>query len=162
MKLTITILLIALFLLGHSESIKQKPIYTFEKEYNLKSPSKEDVLMEVKRNCKEFPVDVVMGIINAESNFNYLATNRHSSSIGLMQIVKPTSKWVHEKILKIPTEYNHNRLFCYQYNVQIGCAYLEYLYSKNNHNLRETIYDYRGKRSEKYYRKVINYKIRKL
>lgn len=130
MKLTITILLIALFLLGHSESVRQKPIYTFEKEYSLKSPSKEDVLREVKRNCKKFPVDVAMGIISAESNFNHLATNKHSSSIGLMQIVKPTSKWVHEKILKIPIEYNHNRLFCYQYNIQIGCAYLEYLYEK--------------------------------
>ena len=156
-KASISLLLIGLFIYGHEEKVRVNPI--IEVNYIEKLPSKQEIVNEIQSNLQYFPYDVAVGIVNAESNFDSLARNKKSSSLGLSQMLIDTGKFTHYDILHRTDVYNHDNQLYWKYNIKLMCAYLDYLYVKNNHNLRKTIYNYRGKNSKWYYDKVTKYKI---
>ena len=79
----------------------------------------------IETYCAKYNVDeyLVMGVISAESGFNEDAKS-HKGAVGLMQITNPTAKWCIEHFALDIDEKNINDP---KSNIEIGCAYLEYL-----------------------------------
>lgn len=73
----------------------------------------------IKTYSKEFnlPPSLVASIIKAESNFKEDAMS-DAGAVGLMQIMPATAKWICEDDLDLKNP---------DYNIKIGCMYLNYL-----------------------------------
>lgn len=69
---------------------------------------------------------LVMSIIKVESGFNSNAKSKRGA-IGLMQIMPSTASWV---ATKMGIEFDENKLFEPDVNIEFGCYYLNYLFSK--------------------------------
>lgn len=85
----------------------------------------------VKKYSKEYNLDPlrVMAIIKAESNFDNKARSI-KDAYGLMQITEPTAEWAAEQI---GIKWNGPQdLYDEEYNIKMGCWYLNNLYSEFN------------------------------
>ena len=81
---------------------------------------------EVIKSCEEHNIDpyLVFSIIKAESKFDKEAVSNKGAK-GLMQITPSTGKWISEQ-MKLEN-YSEDKLFEEEYNIDMGCWYLEEL-----------------------------------
>lgn len=86
----------------------------------------------IEKYSKEYDLDpyFVLAIIKTESKFKSDARS-HKNAIGLMQITEDTGKWIAEKMDL--TDYTTDKLYEEEYNIKMGCWYLN--------NLREEFSD---------------------
>lgn len=85
----------------------------------------------------KFPPELILAIINRESNFKPLSVSSENC-IGLMQI---NEKWHKEKLKKIGI--NSNQLFHIDPNIAIGCMILSEYY-KQTHSIKKALTKYVG------------------
>lgn len=86
---------------------------------------------------------LVFAIIKAESNFNEFAQSNKGAR-GLMQITPPTAKWAAELMGKI--DYTDDFLFRPQFNIEMGCWYLNDLRKEFGNNNKLILAAYNGGR----------------
>lgn len=112
-KLIVTLVFIVIIIFG---SIKVLYGYMYPYKYG-------DI---VNKYSKEYNLDplFVLSVIKAESNFNSNAAS-HKDAQGLMQITDPTAKWAAEQMGI--TDYNKDMLKNPEFNVRMGCWYLDNL-----------------------------------
>ena len=93
----------------------------------------------IDNKCKSYGIstNVVMGVIETESNFTIKAMGDNGEAYGLMQIQK---KWHKKRMQKVNAV---NLLNCYD-NVHVGIDYLAELYKANNKNWHKTLMAYNG------------------
>lgn len=86
----------------------------------------------IEKYSKEYDLDpyFVLAIIKTESKFKSDARSQ-KNAIGLMQITEDTGKWIAEKMDL--TDYTTDKLYEEEYNIKMGCWYLN--------NLREEFSD---------------------
>lgn len=79
--------------------------------------------------AKKYDVEqsLVYSIIRAESNFNPKAKSV-AGAVGLMQILPSTASWIASKLNH--ADYYENQLYSPETNIEFGCYYLNYLFSK--------------------------------
>ncbi|MBO7378027.1 MAG: lytic transglycosylase domain-containing protein, partial [Clostridia bacterium] len=82
--------------------------------------------MEIERACEKYGVkkEIVLAVIRAESNFRERAISR-AGAVGLMQIMPDTARFIADKI-----GYADYDLFFAADNVELGAAYLKYLFEE--------------------------------
>lgn len=78
---------------------------------------------DVNTNC-------IMAVIRTESSFNKSAVSE-KGAVGLMQLMPKTAEWLCKKY---NIDYKYESLFDLSYNVDLGCKYLNYLFSKFDFN----------------------------
>lgn len=78
--------------------------------------------------------DLIYAVINVESGYNTMAKSR-VGAIGLMQIMPETAIWIANE-LNI-SNFNYEMMFTPELNIEFGCFYLNYLFSKyeNEHKV---------------------------
>ena len=94
---------------------------------------------------KKYDLDpyLVASIIKAESNFNVNAVSNRNA-YGLMQITSSTGNWIAEQMeLK---DYDVDKLFQPEYNILMGCWYLNDLKKEFNNNIDLVLAAYNGGR----------------
>ncbi|MGG7178558.1 lytic transglycosylase domain-containing protein [Clostridium paraputrificum] len=86
----------------------------------------------IKEYSEEYNLDpyLVLSVIKAESKFKSDAES-HKGAMGLMQITGDTAEWIAEQMGL--TDYNQEKLYEEDYNIRMGCWYLN--------NLREEFGD---------------------
>lgn len=83
----------------------------------------EKFIMEYSKQYNLDPY-LVLSVIKAESKFDSDAKS-HKDAVGLMQITPDTASWVaHEMEL---TDFNQDKLYDEEYNIRMGCWYLNNL-----------------------------------
>ncbi|MEW9095157.1 MAG: lytic transglycosylase domain-containing protein [Clostridiaceae bacterium] len=119
-KITIVILIVVV-------AIKQVP-NAMKKLYPLKYS---DI---VYKYSKEYDIDpyLVFSVIKAESNFNPNAVS-HKDAYGLMQVTSTTGEWIAEQ-MKIE-DFTLNKLFEPEYNIHMGCWYIDNLRKEFGDNM---------------------------
>ena len=87
-------------------------------------PFKHEAVIE--KYSKEYNLDpyLVLSVIKAESKFKSDAES-HKGAMGLMQITGDTGKWIAEQ-MKL-SDYNEEKLYDEEYNIKMGCWYLDNL-----------------------------------
>ena len=98
------------------------------KEYIFPFRHREVILKYSKEN--NLDPYLVVSVIMAESKFNSEAKS-NKDAMGLMQITDETGKWIAEQMGL--TEYTEDKLYQEEYNIKMGCWYLN--------NLREEFGD---------------------
>ncbi len=80
----------------------------------------------IKKNSEENNISapLIASIINVESGYRTSCVSG-KGAIGLMQIMPETAEWI---CGKISVEYDKEKLFDVDYNIQLGSYYLGYLY----------------------------------
>ncbi|OFI07236.1 soluble lytic murein transglycosylase precursor [Clostridium acetireducens DSM 10703] len=94
---------------------------------------------------KEFNLDpyLVAAVIKTESNFN-LEAKSNKNAYGLMQITSDTGEWAAEKMgIK---DFHTNLLYDPQFNIRMGCWYLDNLRKEFNGNMDLVLAAYNGGR----------------
>ena len=93
----------------------------------------------IDNKCKAYGIstNVVMGVIETESNFTIKAMGDNGEAYGLMQVQK---KWHKKRMQKVNAV---NLLNCYD-NVHVGIDYLAELYKANNKNWHKALMAYNG------------------
>ena len=83
---------------------------------------------EIEANSEKYKInkELISAIISAESKFNKNALS-HKNAKGLMQLKEKTAIWCMEKY-KINGDVNN--IYSPNLNIQIGCAYMNYLLEK--------------------------------
>jgi soluble lytic murein transglycosylase len=97
----------------------------------------------VYKYSKQYNVDpyLVFSIMRVESSFNPNAESK-SGAKGLMQVTDGTGEWVAKKIqLK---DYSSDLLYEPEFNIMIGCWYLNNLQSQFNGNMMLALTAYNG------------------
>ncbi len=84
----------------------------------------------------------VASIIRVESKFNSQAISKMGAK-GLMQLMPETARWISEQT---NIQFNENKLFEPEYNINLGCWYLANLRSEFNNNINLTLAAYNGGR----------------
>lgn len=87
----------------------------------------------IKKYSDKYSLDpsLICAIIYTESKFNPNAIS-HKDAIGLMQIKKSTADWFAKKFeIK---NYDSQKLFDPDFNINLGCFYFKYLLSKLDYN----------------------------
>lgn len=99
----------------------------------------------VVRYSKEYNLDphFVMAVIKTESNFNP-DIRSGKNAIGLMQITPETAKWAAEK-MNI-TDFTENMLNDPEFNIKMGCWYLNDLNTEFNGDMKLVLAAYNGGR----------------
>ncbi|MBY6836793.1 lytic transglycosylase domain-containing protein [Clostridium botulinum] len=95
----------------------------------------------VNKYSEEYNLDpfFVLSVMKTESNFNKKAES-NKNAIGLMQITLETGEWAAEKMeLK---EFSKEKLFDEEYNIRMGCWYLNELREMFDGNLASIIAGY--------------------
>jgi len=118
-KLVVVVLLIVMAILGANYVLKE---YIFPFRHR-------EVILKYSRENNLDPY-LVVSVIMAESKFNSDAKS-HKDAKGLMQITDDTGKWIAEQMGI--TEYTEDILYQEEYNIKMGCWYLN--------NLREEFGD---------------------
>lgn len=83
----------------------------------------------------------VAAIIKNESNYDNKATS-HKSAYGLMQITDSTGRWAAEKIGI--ENYDTSKLYDPEFNINVGCWYMNYLKGEFNGNVDLMLAAYNG------------------
>ena len=85
----------------------------------------------ILKYSEEYDLDpyLVLAIIKAESKFNADARS-NKDAVGLMQITEDTAKWVAQKMEL--TDYSTSKLYDEEYNIKMGCWYLNNLREEFN------------------------------
>ncbi|APM38048.1 lytic transglycosylase domain-containing protein [Clostridium kluyveri] len=99
----------------------------------------------IVKYSKEYSLDVyfVIAVIKTESNFKrYVKSNKNA--IGLMQITPDTAKWAAEK-MNI-TDFNEDMLYDPEFNIRMGCWYLNDLKAEFNNDMKLVLAAYNGGR----------------
>lgn len=99
----------------------------------------------IVKYSKEYSLDVylVIAVIRTESNFKrYVKSNKNA--IGLMQITPDTAKWAAEK-MNI-TDFNEDMLYDPEFNIRMGCWYLNDLKTEFNDDMKLVLAAYNGGR----------------
>ena len=89
----------------------------------------------IKKYCLKYNLEpeLVCSIIYTESKFKINAISKKNAR-GLMQIKKTTADWAASKInLK---DYNYNKIFEPEININIGCWYINNLLKQFNNNYK--------------------------
>ncbi|MBU5485558.1 lytic transglycosylase domain-containing protein [Clostridium sp. MSJ-11] len=88
----------------------------------------------VYKYSREYDIDpyLVFSVIKAESNFNPDAVS-HKSAYGLMQVTSTTGEWIAEQ-MKIE-DFTLNKLFDPEYNIPMGCWYIDNLRKEFGDNM---------------------------
>lgn len=118
-KLIIGLILVAMALIGAKYVVK---------EYIFPFRHKEVILKYSKEN--NLDPYLVVSVIMAESKFNAQAKS-NKDAMGLMQITETTGEWIAEQMGL--SEYTQDKLYQEEYNIKMGCWYLN--------NLREEFGD---------------------
>lgn len=97
--------------------------------------------------------DLVLAIIEVESNYNYLAKNKNSSARGYSQMIKSTALSLIDE-LNI-SDYNHS-IDSYDPNINLQLM-IYYLYKciNSSNTLESTLRKYRGCNDKAYFKKVL-------
>lgn len=87
----------------------------------------------VDKYSREYDLDplFVLSVIKTESNFIESAES-HKNAAGLMQITPETGEWAASKMGY--TDFEKNSLYKQEYNIRMGCWYLNYLSDMFNGN----------------------------
>ena len=95
----------------------------------------------VEKYSDEYGLDklLVYSVIKCESSFEADARSR-AGACGLMQLMPATAKWFAENKVKI--EYSEEMLFEPEYNIHLGCAYLDYLKGRFDGNMGSVLAAY--------------------
>ncbi|WP_333859958.1 lytic transglycosylase domain-containing protein [Clostridium sp.] len=99
----------------------------------------------IVKYSKEYSLDVylVIAVIRTESNFKrYVKSNKNA--IGLMQITPDTAKWAAEK-MNI-ADFNEDMLYDPEFNIRMGCWYLNDLKTEFNDDMKLVLAAYNGGR----------------
>lgn len=80
----------------------------------------------IQKYSEEYGLDpyYVLSIIKTESKFNPNARS-HKDAVGLMQVTEDTGKWIAEEMGL--TDYTPEKLYDEEYNIKMGCWYLDNL-----------------------------------
>lgn len=95
--------------------------------YENKFPLKYQEQILKYSNQYELQPELVASVINAESGFNYDRVSTQGA-IGLMQIIPSTGKYIAN--LMGEENFSVEMLFDVETNINYGCYYLKYLFSK--------------------------------
>lgn len=95
------------------------------KEYIFPFRHREVILKYSKEN--NLDPYLVLSVIMAESRFDSGAKS-HKDAMGLMQITDDTGKWIAQQMGL--TEYSEDKLYQEEYNIKMGCWYLNNLYEE--------------------------------
>ena len=95
------------------------------KEYIFPFRHREVILKYSKEN--NLDPYLVLSVIMAESRFDSGAKS-HKDAMGLMQITDDTGKWIAQQMEL--TEYSEEKLYEEEYNIKMGCWYLNNLYEE--------------------------------
>lgn len=90
----------------------------------------ERYLPMVKQTCQRFniPLPLALGIIRAESSFNYKAYNRKGNAYGLMQIVpRFAGRTMNKRLYNRDGKPTPEQLFDPKTNLEMGIGYLNFL-----------------------------------
>ncbi|MGL6132348.1 MAG: transglycosylase SLT domain-containing protein [Fusobacteriaceae bacterium] len=103
-----------------------------------------DVYNEVIKRCGaiDFDPDLVLAIMCEESGFD--VEKVQGKKYGLGQLSETTGMFIHTKILKKKTKYDHGQLLHVGYSTEYVVAYMNYLYDKNNGNIEKVVSEYSG------------------
>ncbi|MBS1413352.1 MAG: lytic transglycosylase domain-containing protein [Christensenellaceae bacterium] len=95
----------------------------------------------VEKYSDEYGLDklLVYSVIKCESSFEADARSR-AGACGLMQLMPATAKWFAEN--KVRIEYSEEMLFEPEYNIRLGCAYLDYLKGRFDGNMGSVLAAY--------------------
>ncbi|MFL0194745.1 lytic transglycosylase domain-containing protein [Clostridium sp. WILCCON 0269] len=99
----------------------------------------------IVKYSKEYGLDAyfVMAVIKTESNFKRNVKS-NKNAIGLMQITPDTAKWAAEK-MNI-TDFQEGMLYDPEFNIRMGCWYLNDLKMEFNNNMKLVLAAYNGGR----------------
>ncbi len=140
--------------------------------YKLQHVSEEQAINIIREVKKQYPYlsvipeDLILAIIETESSFNALAVRPefkiNDGSIGLMQLLTSTAKWIDE-LYNLNIYKGWYSLLSLRVNITLGMHLLYWLYKRCNGNLECMIHSYnegygnykKGKRVDSYYEKVI-------
>ena len=89
----------------------------------------------IKKYCLEYNLEpeLICSIIYTESKFKVDAVSNKNAR-GLMQIKKTTADWAASKINLI--DYDYNKIFDPEININIGCWYINNLLKQFNNNYK--------------------------
>lgn len=95
----------------------------------------------VEKYSDEYGLDklLVYSVIKCESSFEADARSR-AGACGLMQLMPATAKWFAEN--KVRIEYSEEMLFEPEYNIRLGCTYLDYLKGRFDGNMGSVLAAY--------------------
>ena len=94
----------------------------------------------------------IIGLYQLESGFNPNASNSKSTARGYGQFLHSTAKWVYEDILKKGEYYSHDLAFDPEINIELTCAYLNYLMEQTDGDYMKSLLLYNGyELGERYY-----------
>ncbi len=102
---------------------------------------------------------LILGVIKLESNFNKWEVGSHQDR-GYMQIIPSTEKWLAEKYGDIlGLEYDPDKIFDPEYNIGLGCIYLNLLQKSYGNDIHRILSEYnRGPyKLKEYYEKNKTY-----
>lgn len=113
----IAVVLVILVIITSGKYILKKYIFPFRHK---------EVILKYSEENNLDPY-LVLSVIMAESGFNPEAKS-HKEAMGLMQITDDTGKWIAEQMgIK---NYNKDMLYDEEYNIKMGCWYLNDLRSE--------------------------------
>lgn len=115
-RLVIALILVAMVIGGVNYVVK---------EYIFPFRHREVILKYSKEN--NLDPYLVVSVIMAESKFNPEAKS-NKDAMGLMQITTETGKWIAEQMGL--DEYTEDKLYQEEYNIKMGCWYLNNLYEE--------------------------------
>lgn len=131
MKKIIKILIVIAFLIAITEPARDSVLKLFyPDEYSF----------YIHKYSKEYHLDeyLVKGVISVESNFNSQAVSKKNAK-GLMQITEETAKWCIETFDIDATLETYTQP---EENIEIGCAYLHYLFERFDGDKTNTLASY--------------------
>lgn len=112
-KVLIGVLVIIIVIYGANYALK-----------NILFPFKHKEVIEKYSEKYNLDPYYILSIINTESKFDANARS-HKDAVGLMQITIDTGKWISEEMGL--TDYTEDKLYDEEYNIMMGCWYLDNL-----------------------------------
>ncbi|MGI5825500.1 MAG: lytic transglycosylase domain-containing protein [Bacillota bacterium] len=108
------------------------PVWLYPVEYS-------EIIVEEADNYDIDPL-LVCAMIKSESNYDPDAVSA-VGAVGLMQLMPDTASWLAEKH---SIEYDESMLYAADYNIRLGCLYLDTLLEYWDGNIVEAVASYNG------------------
>ena len=74
----------------------------------------------------DIPLDLLLNVIRVESNFNQVAVS-HKGARGILQVMPKTAQGLCKEL---NLTYHKNKLFDMEFNMELGCYFLNQLYGR--------------------------------
>lgn len=105
-----------------------------------------------KSHKHDIPLNLLLPVIKVESHFNQVAVS-NKGAMGIMQLMPKTAE---ELSMELGLSYDTNKLYDMEYNMELGCYFLNKLHSKYQDWDKALSHYNSGKAKNLTYLKLIN------